>query len=660
MFLVQLVAIPNSLASNPLGTNLELLTYSSTNFPFLNIVKECGTGSASGPVVPWFTGIAPADTGEELLLNLDSDGYPLTIPQAGLTSKAVYCAVFRSPTGALAPGQTSYYPAGSYTVQFSGAGTVTISGDASASISTSGGTFTVSNPGNYGLIIAITASTAGNHLHNLSIVQTSLVSSFNSGAIFHPTFLATVQNYKSFRFMEWKNAINQAAGVTFTAAPSAGATSLSLSTAWNYPSGTYSLYFYPASQTAPQSESKAATFTAGSTSVTWTGGLISNGYQSYGGVDVHYPWAKRALPSNVNYTGQDGVPIEVALALCNTVGANCWLNIPLTYSDSDIQSFAALVINGTGAQSGYSALNSGLNFYVELSNEIWNSGNQNYYVAGVLGYQLWGAAQSASSYFSQNSFTLNWYAMKVAQMASDLQTALGSSFSRCIPIFGAQAGNTTAASYSLSAPFWTTGTGPPSSYPIKAIAIAPYFGGGPSSADATTMTGVATPLDDFFATLYSQTGTSANGGHVYSSIPSGGWLGAVEAQFINPWIPFVASYPGMTLVAYEGGQSFYPNSSGTAPGWPALVTSAQRDPRMATAYTNYLNYWKTNVGATSANIFNVYTDVDTISVFGAWGTLESVMQPISPLSSAPPKFQGIQNYIGTINIPMPPTNLVVH
>jgi hypothetical protein len=174
------------------------------------------------------------------------------------------------------------------------------------------------------------------------------------------------------------------------------------------------------------------------------------------------------------------------------------------------------------------------------------------------------------------------------------------------------------------------------------------------------MTGVATPLDDFFATLYSQTGTAANGSHFYSSIPTGGWLGAAEAQFITPWISFVSSYPGMTLVAYEGGQSFYATSSGTASGWPAVVTSAERDTRMGAAYTNYLNYWKTNVGSSSTNIFNVYTDVDTISVFGAWGTLESVMQPISPLSSAPAKYQAIQNYIGVINIPMPPTNLAVH
>ena len=44
------------------------------------------------------------------------------------------------------------------------------------------------------------------------------------------------------------------------------------------------------------------------------------------------------------------------------------------------------------------------------------------------------------------------------------------------------------------------------------------------------MTGVSTPLDDFFqALLFSATGTAANGSHTYSSVgASGGWLSAAE------------------------------------------------------------------------------------------------------------------------------------
>lgn len=651
--------------TNPVGMNLAGVSYSTTEFPFLNIVKQSGSNSYT---VGWFTStsVGGSDTGEETSLNLDSDGYPLVIPQSGLTSTLVYSIVFRSSSGSLAPGQSSYYPAGSYTVQFSGAGTVTISGDASATISASGGTFTVATPTTTGLNIGITASTSGNHLHNLSIVQTSLVSSYNAGAIFHPTFLAAVANFQSFRFMDWRNTNNQTTYIGYSgSAPVAGATSLTLQSAWSFPSGTYNLYFGAVSNSTPQSEVRAAVFTHGSTAVTWSTGLTysytgSNGF----GADVSYSWANRALPSNAFYTLQDGVPVEVEVALCNAVGANCHLNIPLTASDSYIESWGALVLDGTGAQSGYSGLNSGLKFYAELSNEVWNSAFGQYGVAGTLGFIQWPSQTSGGAY----GYNRNWYGMRVAQMASDLQTQLGSAFSSCIPVLGAQAAGTYSATSALATTYWSSG--PASSYPIKAIAIAPYWGGNASSGDATTMTGVTTPLDDFFATLTSQTGTSGNGSHTYSSVPSGGWLGQAQG-WISAYVAIMPSYPTMKLIAYEGGQSFNATSSGTASGWPALVTSAERDARMGSAYTTYLNYWAATVGATSANINNLYNDVGQISKYGAWGALEDVTQTFSPLNSAPAKFQAIQNFISatscsgsacaapSISIPMAPTNLVV-
>jgi hypothetical protein len=640
--------------------NLASVNYYGANFPFLNIVKECGANSST---VNWFTQTSETfDTGEELRLNVDSDGYPLSIPQPGLTSTYVTCYVFDSSAGSLSPKQSLYYPSGSYTVQFSGAGTVKISGDASATVSTSGGTFTVSSPTGLGLHVSITASASGNHLHNLSIVQTALLASYNSGAIFHPLFLATVKNYSAFRFMDWKNTNGQTPNIVYSGTLSAGATRLTLTSGWSYPSGTYNIYFTANTDSVPRSEIRAATFTAGSTSVTWTGGLTNTYDLGYAPVDISRSWANRALPSNVSYTLSDGVPIEVAVALCNTISANCWLNIPVTASDSYIESWAGLIINGTGAQTGYSGLNTGLTLYAELSNEVWNSAFQQYGVAGTLGYLMWPAQSGSPDVYLYNR---NWYGMRVAQMASDLQTRLGNEFSRCVPVMGAQAANTYSATSALAATFWTTGTGRPSSYPIKAVAIAPYWGGNPSSADAAAMTAVKTPLDDFFMTLTSQTGTPANGSHTYSSVPPGGWLGQAEG-WVSSYAALMLSYPGMKLVAYEGGQNFYATSSGTASGWPALVTSAERDARMGGGYTSYLNYWKNNVGGTSANINIPYNDIGVIDQYGAWGALEDVMQTISPLTSAPAKFQALQNYIcpaascQTTETPMPPTNLTVH
>jgi hypothetical protein len=94
---------------------------------------------------------------------------------------------------------------------------------------------------------------------------------------------------------------------------------------------------------------------------------------------------------------------------------------------------------------------------------------------------------------------------------------------------------------------------------------------------------------------------------------------------------------------------------------------------MGTAYTTYLQQWK----ASGGQLFVHFNDVDASGYFGEWGALESIMQTISPLSSAPPKWQSIQNFItanacwwpgcaGTIGsappvaTPMAPSSLVVH
>ena len=148
-------------------------------------------------------------------------------------------------------------------------------------------------------------------------------------------------------------------------------------------------------------------------------------------------------------------------------------------------------------------------------------------------------------------------------------------------------------------------------------------------------------LSDFFATLTSQTGASGN---TYSSVPPGGYLGEAESS-IKGFTTLMANYPSMKLIAYEGGQNFYATTSGTCSGWSTLITAAERDARMGTAYSNYLNFWQTNVGGTSANVNNIFNDIYPVSSYGVWGLLESVMQTITPLTSAPPKYQAAMRYI---------------
>jgi hypothetical protein len=661
-------AIPlstNRKTVNPLGVNLEAVSYYSSEQPFLNLMKDAGASSALSGATGWYTANPNTwDTNEEAYLQLDADGYPTSLTASSAISggqQFTYVKTlldYNQLKGA--PGQTYPYPPGTYRLKFEGQGTVQLAGDASyvsgdtcsSSLALSNSnpnsyvscTFTVSNPGsNAGILLEITAITNGtDHPRDISVVQNAYASNYDAGAIFNPQFLSALSGFSSLRFMDWMQTNYEFSGYAASASLLSGATSLTLPSAWTLPSGSYPVVFI-------DGEQRTATFTLGSTSVSWSGGLANMvseagdwqmGSQSYGAAFylVNKTWANRSRPSNAFWGLQAGVPLEVMVALCNQLSANCHLNVPMMYSDADIKAMGQMVMSGTNMQSGYSALSASQTASFELSNEVWNSIYPQYGVAGSLGGILWPAATSGGGNFQWNR---NFLGMRTAQMASDLQAAVGTSlFTRVIPVLAAQAANAWTATYALQTPYWSGG--PASNYPIKAIAIAPYWGSNPSSGDCGAMTSQSDGgLADFFATLNGQTGAS---GHVYSSVPPNGYLGQVEA-YIASYAAILPNYPSMSLIAYEGGQNFYATTSGTCSGWTTLVTAAERDARMGTAYTTYLNYWQSKAGSSSQNINNLYNDFDPISGYGAWGLMETVMQSFEPLTAAPAKYQAAINYL---------------
>jgi hypothetical protein len=656
----------NSQSVNPLGINLAAVDYFSSEQPFLNIIKSGGSSSAVNDTIGWYTSTGNTwDTREEAYLQLDSDGYPISLtaspaPPGGQQFTFIK-ALLNYNLPKLAPGQTSVYPPGRYRLKFKGQGTVKVEGDASyvsgdtcpsdlalsnhkadAYVSC---TFTVTAPGaKGGILLEITAITnRTDHPRDMSVVQNALAAGYDGGALFNPAFIAALRGFSSVRFMEWMRTNNEFSGYANTSSMPAGATGLTLSSAWSAPSGSYPIIFI-------DGERRTGTFALGSTAVSWSGALANaidkSGNTWRWGAQTYYSpffvlnkfWATRARPSDAFWDLKDGVPLEVIITLCNQLQANCNINVPLMYSDADIEAMARLVMSGAGMQSGYSALSPTLTASFELSNEVWNGSFVQYDIAASLGAATWPTSPASGGNFAWNR---NYFGMRTAQMASALQTAVGQTlFARVIPVLGAQAANPDTARYALQTPYWSSG--PASHSPIKAIAIAPYWGGNPSPSDCAAMTGQRDGgLADFFATLTGQSGT---GGHSYSSVPAGGYLGQAEG-WIRNYASLVSSYPAMKLIAYESGQGFIATSSGTCAGWVALITAAERDARMGAAYTGYLHYWQSNVGGTGANINNIFNDVFPISSYGAWGMLESGMQPITPLPSAPPKYQAAMNYI---------------
>jgi hypothetical protein len=197
------------------------------------------------------------------------------------------------------------------------------------------------------------------------------------------------------------------------------------------------------------------------------------------------------------------------------------------------------------------------------------------------------------------------------------------------------------------------------------VAIAPYFGfSAPSSWSTNSQ---ATNLNLLFQEL-SQGGV-ISGGYAGGELKeSSDW----EAAYATALKPF-----NLPLITYEGGQTFvaFPNglnSNGSNSWLTDLYIAANRDPRMGTAYAQALSNWKSNGG----QVYTLFNDIYGPGQYGEWGALESFLDTVSPLTSAPAKWQSIQNFLSsnpcwwsgcvgsiggsTPTVPNAPTNVSVH
>jgi hypothetical protein len=354
-------------------------------------------------------------------------------------------------------------------------------------------------------------------------------------------------------------------------------------------------------------------------------------------------WSQRPTVTSAIYGGTTGVPIEIAVQLSNATSTDGWFNVPHMADNNYITQMATLV---------HQQLGSNQKAYVEFSNETWNYG-----FTQAAWIQAQGQAEWPSAGLSTFDANRNWFGQRTAQMCDLWKAAWGADSGRVICVMGAQAANTYTADKSLTCPAWTAGA-PCSAHGIGAIAIAPYFGGNVPTAWTTQSDG---GLASLFASLTSQNDPS---------IPAGGWI-AQAIGWVKAYTADAANYK-LPVVAYEGGQTFegFPNgvnADGSNTPLTNLYIAANLDPRMATAYTSYLQQWK----AAGAQVFMIFGDIEMNNQYGEWGALQSVMQTTSPLSAAPPKWQALQNFISgntcwwsgcaasVAGVPMAPSGLKV-
>ena len=332
-------------------------------------------------------------------------------------------------------------------------------------------------------------------------------------------------------------------------------------------------------------------------------------------------WADRPHMTDAGWGSANGVPLEAVIALCNAESADCWINVPHTATDDYMTQMATLV---------HQQLASDLKVYVEFSNEVWNPGYAEYHYAAQQGAALW---PGKTNEFGDNR---NWYGMRTAQMCDIWAQVWGGDYSRVHCVLAAQAANTYTVRSSLDCTLWSGA--PCYKHHVTDVAIAPYFGWSARNTPAGwNSANSANVLNDIFAEF--------NAGSTGGLIPANSPGGAVQesSDWVAAYQKVLAPY-GLPLIAYEGGQSIdgfptYANGSGIVNAYIA----ANRDPRMAAVYTKALQSWKANGG----RLYVLYNDITSAGKYGEWGLLESFMDTVTPLSSAPPKWQAVQNFMAT-------------
>jgi hypothetical protein len=519
-------ALAQSNPASPLGTNLSGVSYYTSEQPFLNIFKTGGG---------WYTQVRGGvwDTGEENLLNLDANGYPICVCGIGgqtVTFNQVSVLLLRN---------IGTYPAGQYVVLYDGEGTISYSFDAvkNAAASIPGRDVLNVTPTNGGgILISITATDpnrTGNYIRNIRLVYAPNEPLLGSGAIFNPDLINRIGEFRALRFMDWGMTNSSTEGGTWSA------------------------------RNTPSSAFWGAPLGGGSTR---------------------------------------SVPIEVMVALSNQLQADPWFNIPHLASDDYINQFATLV---------HQQLASNRNVYVEYSNETWNYIFPQTQWMTSQGVAMWPSARSP---FDANR---SYYGMRAAQMCKIWKSAWGADANRVQCVLAAQAANTYTATQSLRCPLWAGA--PCSQYGFSALAIAPYFGYGVPDAWTPQPDGGLTSL---FTEIM-------QGGLVAGGYPAGMIQQALN--WVSSYVSVANSY-GLPLIAYEGGQSLV-NSNDAA--LTNLYIAANRDPRMGTAYSAYLQGWK-NAGG---QLFVHFSDIVVYSKWGSWGSLENVIDTGSP------KYNALTNFI---------------
>lgn len=185
-------SLPNE--NSPLGTNLNGVTYYTSEWPFVDVMKIAGgpdENDRHGDVnFPWLAQQVeggPNDTGKRLRLK---NGYPASLASGQAAAVLIYHDV------------AGHYPGGDYSVFFDGNGTLEFGGDATIVRKESDRLIVRVEPSNEGIVLRIIATDRRDPLRNIRIIMPGFAETYETEP-FHPLFLKRMEKYRVLRFMDW-------------------------------------------------------------------------------------------------------------------------------------------------------------------------------------------------------------------------------------------------------------------------------------------------------------------------------------------------------------------------------------------------------------------------------------------------------------------------
>jgi len=325
--------------------------------------------------------------------------------------------------------------------------------------------------------------------------------------------------------------------------------------------------------------------------------------------------------SRTPHTKRNGVPVEVVVALANSVNRDMWVNMPHAATDQYIYKFAEYVARN---------LNTNLKTYIEYSNETWNSGFVGHFYVQKRGIELGlnTVPREFIGYRDAEYFArLRFYSRRAVDIFAIWKEAFGGSNNRLVRVLGTQQGDKVLTEQMIK----YVGSGA-----IDAIAMAPYFFGcvekTGSCRDAPKVLKDAKTVDDVFDIIDQDKQRDPNA--------LAGAIAKIDTQ------ASITSKYNLQLLSYEGGQHLTTGVMGRLHlneseqrRFRALFKQANRDPRMKDRYEDLLVEWSKKASK-STTLFTLYTLPQTYYRYGNWGLKEH----LNASRAESPKFDGAMTF----------------